>query len=47
MKSDREHREDRVDRYYQESAWVLAERIVNLEDELARLKRRLEGRKRK
>lgn len=36
-------RDERIEEYYEESAWELAERVVDLEDELAELKGRMEG----
>ena len=36
-------RDDRIETYYQDSAWDLAERIVDLEDELEELKFRMTG----
>ena len=38
-----ESREERIEAYYDESARQLAEWLVDLEDELAELKARLEG----
>lgn len=36
-------RDDRIETYYQESAWQLAEWLVDLEDELAELKENCDG----
>ena len=38
-----ESRDDRIESYYHRSAWELAERVVDLEDELGELKARLAG----
>lgn len=36
-------RDERIEGYYHESAWYLAERVVDLEDEIEELRHRLEG----